>query len=204
MNHIILLQCGHLSDTYEDFVAHNNTHVYTCEICNSKYLGARSLKAHMVRAHPEDKEKVPCDICGKMVHAYGLSMHKENSHSTDVHQCDRCDYATNSKYKYKIHYKRHFMSTKECTECGKAVKDLKKHFRDFCNRNPARGRFPCTICEKSFGFKETLEKHVENVHLKVNTFSCDLCEYKTHHNPNLRYSLVSPKVHNYALPCNTS
>ena len=183
---LFLLQCGHLSDTYEDFVAHNNTHVYTCEICNSKYLGARSLKAHMVRAHPEDKEKVPCDICGKMVHAYGLSMHKENSHSTDVHQCDRCDYATNSKYKYKIHYKRHFMITKECTECGKAVKDLKKHFRDFCNRNPARGRFPCTICDKSFGFKETLEKHVENVHLKVNTFSCELCEYKTHHNPNLR------------------
>eukprot|EP00088_Acartia_fossae_P011423 TRINITY_DN15799_c0_g1_i2.p1 TRINITY_DN15799_c0_g1~~TRINITY_DN15799_c0_g1_i2.p1 ORF type:complete len:214 (+),score=57.19 TRINITY_DN15799_c0_g1_i2:63-644(+) len=143
---------------------------------------------HMNNAHPVDgkKDKVPCDICGKMFTETYLYMHKTNSHSTNVIQCDLCDYTSNSKYKLNIHRKRHFMEKEECPDCGVAVKDLRQHMRVLCKKNTSKGIFSCNECTRTFFKKETLEKHMETDHPKEKKYFCDYCDYRAYKKANIR------------------
>jgi len=189
-------QCGHLSDTYKDFIKHNETHLFTCEICHKKLLGVRVLKAHM-KLHQSKEEapggggsaltdtpKVPCDICGVLLQELSLKHHIAQVHSNEIHQCDVCDFTANTKYKITDHRKRHFGTMSTCPECGKTVKNLKRHFRRNCGGK--RERHFCHLCEKSFSFKESLTKHIKSIHQKILDHHCHLCEYKTYKKFNLK------------------
>jgi len=206
-------QCGHLSNTYKDYIKHNETHLFTCEVCNLKILGVRTLKQHM-KIHETKQEngvegggsgvgdaeavnggdnhivdengvkRVPCDICGVLLLEQCVKQHILQVHSTEVHKCDLCDYVANTKYKVTDHKRRHFLECGTCPECGKTVKNLKRHFRRNCGSK--KERFFCHLCEKSFAFKESLSKHIKNIHQKILDHHCHLCEYKTYKKFNLK------------------
>jgi len=188
-------QCGHLSDTYKDFIKHNETHLFSCEVCHKKMLGVRVLRAHM-KLHQSKEEapggstalseipKVPCDICGVLLQELSLKHHIAQVHSNEIHQCDVCDFTANTKYKITDHRRRHFGTVSDCPECGKTVKNLKRHFRRNCGGK--RERHFCHLCEKSFSFKESLTKHIKSIHQKILDHHCHLCEYKTYKKFNLK------------------
>eukprot|EP00088_Acartia_fossae_P054965 TRINITY_DN6367_c0_g1_i11.p1 TRINITY_DN6367_c0_g1~~TRINITY_DN6367_c0_g1_i11.p1 ORF type:complete len:628 (-),score=168.56 TRINITY_DN6367_c0_g1_i11:200-2083(-) len=187
-------QCGYLCATFKDYVAHNQTHLWTCDICKKKVLGLKGFRWHMrrhkVAAQDEDKReevvKVPCDICGVFLQEKSLKHHKLNDHSEEKIKCDLCDYTANSKYKVSVHRKRHFIKTSNCPECGKVVKDLKSHFRRKCGNSKEKERYYCHLCEKSFSLKHGLDRHIRNIHHRICSYHCDSCEYKTYDNYNLK------------------
>jgi len=185
-------QCGYLCISFKDYVSHNQTHLWTCEICKKKVLGMKGFRWHM-RKHKtgaeEDKTsiaKVPCDICGVFMLEKSLKHHHLNDHSEEIIKCDICDYTANSKYKVAVHRKRHFNKITNCPECGKVVKDLKSHFRRKCGNTKEKERHFCHLCEKSFSLKHGLDRHIKNIHQRICGFHCDMCEYKTYDNYNLK------------------
>ena len=79
----LFLQCGHNSQTFKEFAKHSELHTSTCGICKRKFLGITALrnhkKAHEKRPVAVLKEKVPCNICGKL-----MSSSRLNTHLTQV------------------------------------------------------------------------------------------------------------------------
>ena len=37
--------------------------------------------------------------------------------------------------------------------------------------------FKCKECDREFGKYNHLKKHIQNIHLKLKPFSCELCDY---------------------------
>eukprot|EP00088_Acartia_fossae_P024071 TRINITY_DN2504_c2_g1_i4.p1 TRINITY_DN2504_c2_g1~~TRINITY_DN2504_c2_g1_i4.p1 ORF type:complete len:580 (+),score=150.99 TRINITY_DN2504_c2_g1_i4:1-1740(+) len=182
-------QCGHLSETFDDYLKHDKSHSFNCEVCQKNILGARNLKVHM-KMHETKKEdgevnRIPCDICGHLLRANSMYSHMLHVHSSEVHKCDVCDFTTNTKPKLNIHRRKHFKKLVECPECKKMVKDLNLHFFRSC-ANKKKERLPCHLCNKSFAFKDGLERHIKHIHQKIMNFHCEHCDYKTYSGFNLR------------------
>ncbi len=66
----------------------------------------------------------------------------------------------------------------ECPECGKKFDKfyLKAHLSNFHNGV----RHECNLCDSTFAFKGSLQRHINNVHLKIvpknaQTFPCPDC-----------------------------
>eukprot|EP00088_Acartia_fossae_P028223 TRINITY_DN2901_c0_g1_i2.p1 TRINITY_DN2901_c0_g1~~TRINITY_DN2901_c0_g1_i2.p1 ORF type:complete len:618 (-),score=140.71 TRINITY_DN2901_c0_g1_i2:87-1940(-) len=199
-------QCGHLSDTYKDYLAHDKTHVYICEVCQKSVMGRKGLQNHMksheeTKAQKDEKEmsKVPCDKCGKFVLQRSMYAHMSLVHATEDVKCDLCEFTTNAKAKLAKHRRLHFKRPETCPNCGKLVKDLKKHFFRKCGRSAMTDKFPCHLCNKVFSNKkEGLERHIKQVHEQIKNYHCEECEYRTYSGANLRLhvSKMHTKVDN--------
>ena len=74
-----------MSDSYRNFVEHRETHTFSCEVCDQKCMGAKSLKFHM-KSHGKKQEVVgeiseetsnraPCNICGVLILFSSLESH---------------------------------------------------------------------------------------------------------------------------------
>eukprot|EP00088_Acartia_fossae_P024075 TRINITY_DN2504_c2_g2_i1.p1 TRINITY_DN2504_c2_g2~~TRINITY_DN2504_c2_g2_i1.p1 ORF type:complete len:612 (+),score=137.26 TRINITY_DN2504_c2_g2_i1:81-1916(+) len=184
-------QCGHLSDTYDDYVKHDKSHLFNCDMCQKKILGSKNLRKHM-KTHETKKEdssklpRVPCDVCGQLLRENSIYSHMRLVHCTEVHKCDLCDFTTNAKSRLDIHRKKHFNKAVECPECGKVVKDMRKHLLRKCGNSKEKERHFCHLCDKSFSYKESLDKHIKHIHQKIMKFHCEHCDYKTYSGFNLR------------------
>ena len=114
---------------------------FTDFILQEKKLGLKGFRKHM-KSHeaPENipvplttfrKEfntQVPCDMCGLLLFENKLKSHKLTKHTHETHNCDLCNYTANNKVKVRNHRKSHFVKMSKCNECGKNVKDVRRHF----------------------------------------------------------------------------
>ncbi len=93
----------------------------SCPKCHKTYMRQQSFKAHVRSCH-------------------------ENINDFSCHQCD---YKTNNKNYFKVHYQVH-TSTK----------------------------YPCRVCKKEFNTEMCVTEHVGRVHVERNieNLSCDQCE----------------------------
>eukprot|EP00088_Acartia_fossae_P005278 TRINITY_DN12315_c0_g1_i7.p1 TRINITY_DN12315_c0_g1~~TRINITY_DN12315_c0_g1_i7.p1 ORF type:complete len:621 (+),score=125.13 TRINITY_DN12315_c0_g1_i7:73-1935(+) len=188
-------QCGHLSDTFKDYIAHEGSHVYNCEVCSKSVMGRKNLQVHM-KLHDETKKeedlvkeisKIPCDICGQLLRENSIYSHMRFVHGSELVKCDLCDFSTNAKFKLTIHRRLHFKKAAECPDCGKVVKNLKRHRLRKCgDSKEEKERFPCHLCNKTFAFKEGLDRHIKHIHQKIMNFHCEQCDYRTYSGFNLR------------------
>ena len=72
-----------------------------------------------------------------------------------------------------------------CELCNKKFglyKSLRNHFRHF---HLGFGH-KCQHCQKSFTSIQTLKVHVNSVHLKINKYKCDICDYRCNQISNLK------------------
>lgn len=191
-------QCGYLSTSFRDYTSHNQTHIFTCEICQEKKLGLKGFRKHMKShetqhinvsvAKPTPKKeynRVTCDMCGVLLFENNLKQHILTEHTHETHKCDLCDYTANTKLKVQNHRRSHFVKMSKCHECGKNVKDIRKHFLRNC-AGKEKQRHYCHLCEKSFSLKEGLDRHIKHIHQKIMNYHCDHCDYKTYAGFNLR------------------
>jgi len=195
-------QCGHQSDTYNEYEAHMESHYIQCEVCQVTVHGLKGLRSHNSRHHKiekeeseQEKEDTMCYVCGKKLRKSYLHLHIRNVHDVETVQCDKCEFTTNSKDKLRIHMRRtHLNTLKTCPVCKKQVRMLKRHWEvTKCGGKVTTGVFTCDICNKQMSTAMGLKKHKKVIHMKAKDKQCELCSYATYSTFNLRLHVT--KVH---------
>lgn len=82
------------------------------------------------------------------------------------------------------HMKGQFVPTFYCHICGASFKHTQsrnEHVKYKCDKS-----FSCDQCEKMFATPKYLRMHVNQIHLKIATFKCNICDEKFLHNTTLQ------------------
>ena len=139
----------------------------------------------------EQKEKVTCDLCGKILKSYCLKVHMERWHNPEgrkYYNCDKCAYRCSYKPSLTQHMKNHEGVVLEtCHICGGKYKDLDKHIKSRHNSKSTSFynlRVKCEICGKEIK-KTCITTHMKAMHTE-RKHACHLCSYNAQTKFNLK------------------
>lgn len=125
---------------------------------------AEPLESMKKRAKKNSQSLVVCEICGKMISASWIRVHKANHEGEKPYLCEHCgrSFASSNLLKSHMHYQH----------------------------NSNLDYFTCSVCSKAFNKKSRLDIHMR-IHNEVRPFECSTCGKKFHTNGNLRKHLVT-------------
>ena len=182
--HNIKLECNICLKSFMDFEAyqvHTKTHL-TSFMCNNEKCGEvfpsqSKLVVHKNHKHGMGDKDEPCPYCAKCV--FNLKTHIKDIHEGEFILCSKCEYSTRRKSLMDTHYKNVHEETvlKTCDICGGSFKRLDKHKER--SHNDTDIKLQCETCDKTFKWKESLNKHIKEVHLKLKKQLCMHCGFKT-------------------------
>ena len=152
--------------------------LYTCKICNVKFLKG-AYEYHVNSMH---RTKPKCKVCYKtFATKLSLLAHEKKIHlglRDERFECQICKYKAPDKFQFKIHMSRHNKAPSfVCDRCGSGhytKTELDKHIQaDHC------GGYVCTICKKTFRSPGYLKKHLiihePNYDPNEINFTCEEC-----------------------------
>ncbi|KAH9627739.1 hypothetical protein HF086_017282 [Spodoptera exigua] len=177
---------------------HSTEFPFKCEICDYKCKIKKYLSRHMKKTHTEPTDH-QCDICGKCFHfSCKLKVHMRVHTGEKPHKCDVCGKAFSSTYSLSGHKMIHTGEKPyQCTYCDYACRDtstIRKHIERHMGISKD---FPCSLCNKIFKRKDTLQFHLDEVHFELNPrkFPCELCDkmFKTKNSLNVHNNAVHKK-----------
>ena len=170
-NEIQRFQCGICPASrknYGDLKKHEKLHMeprekkktslqdFKCLICEKVFRTKSNIKKHILSVH-EKLRNFKCHLCeNAYLDSSALNFHLER-HKTPEEEHIQCDIC--SKMINKFNFKRHKIIHKENPK----------------NIRPKRV-FECPRCDKVFGEKGHLNKHISAVHDKLRKFKCHLCD----------------------------
>lgn len=135
-----------------------------CPECGKGFSTKSQVRVHRVQVHSDEKP-YPCSFCGKRFGSASCRHIHEKTHSSDLIQCQECDYKTNTIFNLNRHMIRHRDVYKyTCTICGQQFKcstslNLHKYtHQDNC--------FECEYCHKKFSRPQGLKLHIDSIHLQ--------------------------------------
>jgi hypothetical protein len=140
-------------------------------------------------------------MCPALIKSSSLRSHIQQLHTGDFIKCSECSYKSRRPGDVKGHYKRiHTPKDPEeftiCPGCGRFLQDKKirdAHLsRTSCGGKP-KAILSCDQCDKKFGFKHSLRKHIDNIHRDGKYEQCGFCEYKSYSGYNLKLHVT--KMH---------
>lgn len=181
--------CTYCKKYFDDIKIHDETahkdFLFTCDVCNRKFLTAKDIKRHKLMKH--QNEAFICDLCG---HGYGdlyhIRLHIQNHIAADVRNsqdpsrvldCSICG----KHFNYPRSVVRHILSVHEkvkdfeCEYCDKRFSDkgdLNKHMKRF-HEDRNFGKF-CKYCKVTV---EDMKDHFEQLHADLQ-FICDVCHIR--------------------------
>ena len=180
--------------------------VFQCDFCGFRTMGKANLEFHYLKIHKE--KTVLCDQCAfraeneeKLREHYDEEHHPGFADGNRVYACELCHMQTLDKRNLKRHYLTvHKEVTHICSKCNfraETRQALNAHIGIFHNSIESKHYFysqnkhdiektlkevKCNRCEKTFTRKESLTKHVKNVHGigdTRKTYQCEICEFVT-------------------------
>jgi len=123
-----------------------------------------------------DLEKLlPCVYCDEYTFYRNdsYSSHLVSHSNTRVYPCPQCDLSFKRKSTLEDHQQTHSDERPYiCEKCGKSFKR-----KTMLNRHRLTHNEPlleCLHCSKKFNRNDSLESHIERVHLKVKNFTCEV------------------------------
>jgi KRAB domain-containing zinc finger protein len=152
-----------------------------CEICEFATAYKQTLSDHVRFFHNKEKSHCCTDCNYKASFAYSLKKHQMQKHAKIedkiFHECEVCHYKTVSKTTLRQHNKTVHLNIRPyfCNICGHKyplLSNLNVHLKSFhtsdqdnaSNRVPTSYKvtdFQCDFCQKYFGCKSTLTKHIK-------------------------------------------
>ena len=177
-------KCKHCDKAYL-IRNHLNVHVrieheelpHLCDVCNKSFTTKEGVKKHYFSVHEDKVTK--CNICDKTfskVHTYlnHRNVHRKRTNSK-VFQCKVCEKMFRSDDHLKIHEKRqHENEEITCSDCGKSFS--LQYFQDHVrNVHQKLKSYKCHLCQNSFSQKSNLNSHVKLFHLGIKPHKCSIC-----------------------------
>ncbi|XP_063698031.1 zinc finger protein 91-like [Culicoides brevitarsis] len=134
------------------FVVTSNEFIYDCQsdvvIAKKEFPSAFLLRKHVRFDHPEDKQDIKCDFCGrKFLNRYHMKLHRATHTGETFFKCKICD--------------KGFIQRSA----------LDKHMTSHSNERP----YVCDFCGEKFKNYPNLTNHVQQVHEEKN-YECPVCQ----------------------------
>ena len=195
---------------------HMNTHSdegqsrpYKCRECEKAYTENSNLNRHMALVHHMDahtdthseSKSFTCDCCNKgFASEFHLRKHKYNRMRDKNHVCATCGAHFDCRSRLVYHEVKHSNNKpfvcKICDARYPREKSLKRHI--LSHTDSGKPSWQCSICGKTFLYKDALTSHELYVHSDEKPWCCDLCgsvfkrsrDLKRHlgtHNEHLNY-----------------
>jgi len=163
---------------------------YQCEQCSYATKSRGHIKRHRKTVHRLDPYFY-CDHCSYKSERKGnIASHMRHKHLPKHIKCEyeNCKYATNDPKLIQIHIDQVHLEIKNfnCDHCEFrcARKDnLTSHMKH--NHLPRNLKCEFKDCLFATNIPREIQRHVDQVHLQIKPFSCDLCNYTAARRDNL-------------------
>ena len=154
---------------------------HTCDICNTSFSQKSSMLKHKRDHHGEEsKLNKQCDLCGKILaREEQMKVHRKKVHfNTQLIQCDQCDYKCKERNSLKdhistVHIRKRAFKCERCPERFFSYGAMKQH--EYTKHKNTEKRFKCIECDYKSVSKQTLQNHLNGVHLGLRPFKCKAC-----------------------------
>ncbi|XP_052757199.1 zinc finger protein 77-like isoform X5 [Galleria mellonella] len=136
---------------------------FFCEQCGTGFMTVERLKGHL-KVH--ENGEYPCKECGKVY----TSESRNRSH-----------------YKL-IHMKKGRSVCNYCPEWFKDYYQKVKHMIEV--HGDKMNNYKCSFCPQSFVLSSALRAHERQKHIRLNLYTCDICNFKTSYKSNLEIHMA--------------
>ncbi|XP_058835956.1 zinc finger protein 260-like [Topomyia yanbarensis] len=163
-----------------------------CVICSKNFSSKSSLKRHLRKIHPGDRnpsnkcdeEKTDldpafaCQLCDKKFHTAGrLREHTRRHSSRQPFLCTICGKGFNDNSNLRQHLMRHSgRKTFSCDQCPSKFYTKAEKATHMVTHTKEK-RWACETCGTRFTMKNSLVKH-ERIHSGDRPFPCDVCDLR--------------------------
>lgn len=181
--------CGETFISKAKLIEHVNDHshrFHKCLFCERVFGKVMNLRKHYQDDHPDSnpykEKKFHCHLCPKKyLTDFLLGQHMLSHENLKSQKCALCDFATNTLYDLKNHFRRIHQASKdfECTEknCGKTFKrrcDMENHRKSV--HTLFKVYVKCPVCEVIV-LEKGLQSHMINRHSEKSTLKPYKCSY---------------------------
>ncbi|KAJ6635580.1 Zinc finger protein [Pseudolycoriella hygida] len=137
---------------------------YTCNICSISFPLLKSLEAHLII---HKGKNIQCDICKKVFRTKDSIYSHMKLHKEKLYRCPVCLKSFALKKSFMHHQLVHEEKKFKCDICSKLFRQ-KGHIADHMKVHRERTRkYKCNVCEVAFYEQRTLNRHIRNVHSKL-------------------------------------
>ncbi|XP_037793065.1 uncharacterized protein LOC119588492 isoform X2 [Penaeus monodon] len=165
---------------------------FQCNMCG-KTFNKRTTYLQHVKWH-EDREDIPCVICGTMFKQTDLRRHLMEVHSNDSLPCCYCGKLFTSRKYLEKHELVHQGGNFPCPECGKTFSQ-KSNMQQHLKTHSLDKEYSCEHCGQTFNQRAGLCQHLKK-HFGPTEFNheCEVCGQYFANDYNLK--VHKKKIHN--------
>ena len=156
---------------------HPGEKVYSCSLCNDKYLSHNGLTLHVFNRHERKVTDMGCSYCGKeFASKMDLKNHITTEHKEKRYECSKCEASYLNQTTLLSHIEQvHEGKKHQCTTCGEIFETMNRLETHIAVKHDRSKLFECSSCKAVYTTNRKLKDHVAYTHEKVSGHLCPDC-----------------------------